>query len=129
MKFKYVKAILIIALLLLASVALSQPDLPNFPQTWTDYTYHIDLPQGTTAIAIFWYYGLEANTHMVYQSGHKRIRCCRVRTEMAFSRPGVYILTIWYERDGKVDAMRRKYTVRHSWRSQLRTGKELITLV
>jgi hypothetical protein len=117
MKFQYVKALLIIALLAVASVALSQPTLTPFPETRKDYTYHIELPEGTTGIAIFWYYGMEANTHMIYRSGYKRVRCCLVETEMHFPRPGVYILTVWYDRYGKVEAMRRKYVVRRMWRT------------
>ena len=115
--FKYVKALLIVCLLAIASVALSQPTLTPFPETFTTYTYHINLPEGTTAVAIFWYWGMEANTHMVYQSGLQRVRCCVVETTMAFHRTGVWILTIWYERNGKVEAMRRKYNVRQSWRT------------
>jgi hypothetical protein len=117
MKFQYVKALLIFALLAVASVALSQPTLTPFPETRKDYIYHIELPEGTTGIAIFWYYGMEANTHMIYRSGYKAVKCCVVETEMYFPRPGVYILTVWYDRYGKVEAMRVKYTVRRSWRS------------
>jgi hypothetical protein len=116
MKFQYVKALLIFALLAVASVALSQPTLTPFPEARKDYTYHIELPEGTTGIAIFWYYGMEANTHMIYRSGYKAVKCCVVETEMYFPRPGVYILTVWYDRYGKVEVMRRKYVVRHSWR-------------
>jgi len=116
MKFQYIKALLIFALLAVASVALSQPTLTPFPETRKDYTYHIELPEGTTGIAIFWYYGMEANTHMIYRSGYKAVKCCVVETEMYFPRPGVYILTVWYDRYGKVEVMRRKYVVRHSWR-------------
>jgi len=115
-RFKYVKAILIVALLALASVALSQPLVP-FPETFTEYAYTIELPEGTTAISIYWYYGMEANTHMIYRSGYKRIRCCVVATEVIFVRPGTYIRTVWYERNGKVEAIRTKYVVRASWRT------------
>lgn len=117
MSFKYIKALLIVCLLALAPVTLSQPTLVPFPETFTTYTYQIIVPEGTTAVAIFWYWGMEANTHMVYQSGHHRIRCCVIETTMAFHRTGVWILAVWYERGGKVEAMRRKYTVRPSWRS------------
>ena len=115
--FKYVKAIIIICLLAIASVALSQPTLTPFPDAYTTYVYHINIPEGTTAVSIFWYYGMEANTHMVFRSGYYRVRCCVIETRMHFAQPGTYILIIWYERNGKVEAMRHKYTVRKSWRT------------
>jgi hypothetical protein len=114
--FKYIKAIIIVLLLLLASVALSQPTLTPFPESYTQYTYHIEVPHGTTAVSIFWYYGIEANTHMIYRSGYQRVKCCVIETTMYFQRAGTYIFTMWYEQGGKVQAMRRKYAVRHSWR-------------
>jgi hypothetical protein len=97
--------------------------LPPFPETCTDYAYLIKLPEGTTGVAIFWYYGIEANTHMIYTSGPRQIHCCNIQTEMYFPKTGVYILTVWYERNGRMvegdDVMRRKYTVRENWNTNL----------
>jgi len=115
--FKYVKALLIICLLAIASVALSQPTLTRFPDTGITYTYHIVLPEGTTGVAIFWYYGMKANTHMVYRSDYVAVKCCVIETQMYFAAPGAFILTVWYDRHGKVEVMRVKYTVRRSWRT------------
>jgi hypothetical protein len=116
MKFKYVKALMIVILLALAVAALGQSTtLPAFPDSHTQYRYDINMPEGTVSMVVLWYYGIEANTHMLYNSGFVKMRCCVIETDMYFPRPGAYIQTIWFDRGRGIEVWRRKYTVRKSW--------------
>lgn len=88
--------------------------LPNFPET-VEYEYKIVFPPNTEQVAIFWYYGWEERSRIIYESGVVNLKCCTLSTHMYFPRSGTYILTLWYENDG-LKVFRKKYTVRSPYR-------------
>lgn len=87
--------------------------LPQFPESHTDYRYFIRMPVSTTsAVSIYWYYGVEESSRIVYSSGYVPVRTSVVETDMHFPLPGKYILIYYCQTSNGVKKYKQIYNVR-----------------
>jgi hypothetical protein len=112
--------ILLYLTLLITSISCVSTSIPEvtltaFPETNTEYTYKIFLPEKTHSAVIFWYYNVERKENIIYQSGVVPINYGNITTEMYFSRPGAYILAIYAGTPQGIKKMRYKYAVRRQF--------------
>lgn len=86
--------------------------LPLFPQSHTDYRYFIRVPLSTSAVAIYWYYGVEERSRMLYSSGYVSTKTQTIETDMYFPVPGHYILIYYCQTFDGVKKYKQTYNVR-----------------
>jgi hypothetical protein len=86
--------------------------LPLFPETHTDYKYYIRVSGDTEAVSIFWYYGNEDSSRMIYSSGYVPIKTQTIETDMYFPWIGTYILVYLCESEDGVKKYKQTYNVR-----------------
>jgi hypothetical protein len=86
--------------------------LPQFPQSHTDYRYFIRVPLSTSAVAIYWYYGVEMESRMFYSSGYVPLRTSVIETNMYFPSPGKYILVYYCQTFDGIQKYKQTYNVK-----------------
>lgn len=104
----------LLAVLLTSCATQRDITLTPFPETHTEYTYHILLPKGTTGAVIFWYHSVELRDNIIYSSGYVPIRHGVVRTEAYFPSEGTYILVVLCQTPSGIKKMRYRYAVRQN---------------
>ena len=104
---------LALALMTACSPIRHTVSLPPFPETRTDYRYHIRIPYNTESCIIRWYYLEERTSNLIYVSPVIYPRTRTITTDMYFALSGRYILTVHAITPEGTVKQRFTYNARH----------------